>query len=139
VPRINSVRDPSSRFDRFDDGQYIDHTVTAAFLITILRRGLVLVLLTAVALAPAIARAHLRISARPNPAQENARFRWSNSCEQALSRDANSHVAPLVVGLSAATSDASPRWDVRPEANVVPPVSLDRLPRSLRAPPRRIL
>jgi hypothetical protein len=105
-------------------------------LTTTLRRALVLALLIAVALAPAVARAHLRVSAHATPAQENARFRWSNSCEQVPSRlAADNHVASVLVVPFAVSTDSAPRRYSWPEIEVVRLVSLDVASPGLRAPP----
>ena len=100
------------------------------------RHVLMLILLVAVALAPAVSRAHLRVSAHPTPAQENERFRWSNSCEHVPTRlAADNDVVPAPVTAFAMPADSSPPRYSWPEPKVVRDVSLDTAPPGLRAPP----
>jgi hypothetical protein len=98
-------------------------------------RALTLILLIAVAFAPAVSRAHLRVSAKPTPGQENARFRWSNSCERVPPRAAAQHRVPAIVLPFAIVADQSPRRVVRPADSVPRVVTPDRAPPGLRAPP----
>jgi hypothetical protein len=98
-------------------------------------RALTLILLIAVAFAPAIARAHLRVSAKPTPAQENARFRWSNSCERVPSRAAADDRVPAIVLFFAIVADLSPRRIVWPADDIPRLVTLALNPPGLRAPP----
>jgi hypothetical protein len=99
-------------------------------------RVLTLILLIAVAFAPAVSRAHLRVSAKPSPAQENARFRWSNSCERVPSRDAVGDRVPAIAMPFAIVADQSPRRLVRPADDLPRVITLDLTPTGLRAPPR---
>ena len=98
-------------------------------------RVLTLILLIAVAFAPAVARAHLRVSAKPTPAQENARFRWSNSCERVPSRDASADRVPAIVLPFAIVAEQPPRRIVWPAEDVLQIVTPDLAPPGLRAPP----
>lgn len=102
-------------------------------------RALTLILLVAVAFAPAVARAHLRVSAKPTPAQENARFRWSDSCERVPSRAAASDPVPAIVLPFAFVAAQPPSRVVWPADDVPRLATLDRTPPGLRAPPNTVL
>lgn len=127
-------------------GRYIDDIVTATTAARglprrgsvdagFIRRVLTLVLLVAVALAPAVSRAHLRVSVKPNPAQENARFRWTDSCERVPSRAVADHHIPAVI-LPFTLSAGQPVRRVMSPEDVRPRVlTLDLTPPGLRAPP----
>jgi hypothetical protein len=102
-------------------------------------RVLTLILLIAVAFAPAVARAHLRVSAKPTPAQENARFRWSNSCERVPSRDAAADRVPAIVLPFAHVANQAPRRIVWPADDVPRIATIDLAPPGLRGPPSTAL
>jgi len=106
-----------------------------------LRRALVLILLAAVTLAPAVARARLRVSPHPSPAQENSRFRWSNSCEKVPSRIAQDCDAACALPVFIARLvEPAPRHHAFPTVDLPPLVSPDHeTPPGLRAPPVAIL
>lgn len=102
-----------------------------------MRRALALLLLAAVALAPAVSRAHLRISAKPTPAQENARFKWSNSCERVPSRVADHDDTLSLIPAVPPTIEPDNlacrySW---PETDVIRVVAAPVTPPALRAPP----
>jgi hypothetical protein len=98
-------------------------------------RALVVLLLVAVALAPAVSRAHLRLSTHPTPAQDNARFKWSNSCERVPSRLADDGVAAIPAIPFVVVVDDSPSSDLRPATDAVHPAFALFSPPALRAPP----
>lgn len=100
-------------------------------------RALAVLLLVAVALAPAVSRAHLRLSTHPTPAQENARFKWTNSCERVPSRLADDGVAAIPAIPFVVVADDSPPSDVRPATDVVHLAPAFFSPPGLRAPPSR--
>jgi hypothetical protein len=113
----------------------IERIITAASLTPTLRRSLIALLLVAVALAPAVSRAHLRLSTHPTPAQDNSRFKWSNSCGHVPSRPPDERL-PLISAVPAAVAaDRSPCHHAWLEADVVQITpAFVSLP-SLRAPP----
>jgi len=101
----------------------------------LVRRVLTLVLLVAVALAPAVSRAHLRVSIKPNPAQENARFRWTDSCERVPPRAVADHPIPVVILPFTLEADQPVRRAMWPEDVTPRVVTFDLAPPGLRAPP----
>jgi hypothetical protein len=113
----------------------INHIVTVASLISTLRRSLVALLLVAVALAPAVSRAHLRFSTHPSPAQDNARFKWSNSCERVPSRLADEGVPAVPAVPVVIEAERSPRHNPWLEADIVQVAPAFVSPPALRAPP----
>lgn len=102
-------------------------------------RALALLLLAAVALAPAVSRAHLRVTTHPTPAQENAHFKWSNSCECGPLRLADDHrLSPIPPVPFAVVEDSSPRREWSPEPELIPVLFVFATSPALRAPPSLI-
>jgi hypothetical protein len=101
------------------------------------RRAVALLLLAAVALVPALARAHDRLDRQRTPAQQHSRFRWTNSCEsvpQKISRIAI--VAPVATPAAADVEPPPPaRWTLPPADAPAPVSALVAAAPGLRAPP----
>ncbi len=101
-----------------------------------MRRSLAALLLVAVALAPAVSRAHLRFSTHPTPAQDNARFKWSNSCDCVTSRPAEAaQLAPIPAIYSGFAANSLEAGTLLAETNSLPLSGIPVAPSALRAPP----
>ena len=90
----------------------------------------------AVALAPAVSRAHLRLWAHPTPAQENARFKWTNSCDGVTSRPAEAQqLAPNPAIYSGPAANSLEAGTLLAETNSHSFSAVPVAPSALRAPP----
>jgi hypothetical protein len=103
-------------------------------------RALAATVLVTLALVPSIARAHDRFSPVRTPAQEHARFRWTNSCEAVPQKVTTVvAVAPIESPAQASVDPPPPRPCAFAATDLPLPASSSiRSPLGLRAPPSSV-